>query len=188
MTSERLGKNIAIISATALLLAACSSTPEPTADTSTPAEETTSSTEVASGAPMQPTTPELSADELDAQQWGGASQDGLEAFAGDRIFFAYDSSELSSEARVTLMKQAQWLRHYPRVRISIEGHCDERGTREYNLALGERRASAVKNYLSALGVPASRMNTISYGKERPQVVGNDEGAWSQNRRGVLVVQ
>ncbi|NVJ71024.1 MAG: peptidoglycan-associated lipoprotein Pal [Alphaproteobacteria bacterium] len=187
MTSERLGKNIAIISAAALLLAACSTTPEPTTDTSA-STETSQDSSQASGQPTQPTTAPMTAEELDAQKWGGSSQDGLTAFAGDRVFFEYDSSEITDEARRTLAKQVEWLMHYPRVRVSIEGHCDERGTREYNLALGERRANAVKNYLIALGVPASRMNTISYGKERPAVVGNGESTWSQNRRGVLRVQ
>lgn len=187
MTSERLGKKIAIFSAAALILAACSEKPEPQADTP-PADETMQEDQSSSGQPDSVKTDELTAEELDAQKWGGASQDGLTSFAGDRVFFEYDSSEITDEARATLAKQAEWLMHYPRVRLSVEGHCDERGTREYNLALGERRANAVKNYLIALGVPASRMRTISYGKERPAVVGNGESTWSQNRRGVLVVQ
>jgi len=137
------------------------------------------------GKPEQPVTPQLSAEELDAQKWGGATQDGLGVFAGsDRVLFAYDSSELTDHGRATLARQAEWLAHYPRVEVTIEGHCDERGTREYNLALGARRATAVKNYLIALEVPASRLRTISYGKERPAEPGN----YSQNRRGVLVVQ
>src|SRR5690606_13012106 len=107
---------------------------------------------------------------------------------GDRVFFGYDRYDLAAEARATLEKQATWLQQYPNLVITIEGHADERGTREYNLALGERRANSVKNYLVALGVPASRITTISYGKERPAVVGSDEMAWSQNRRGVTVVQ
>ncbi len=187
MTSERLGKNIAIISAAALILAACSSTPEPQTDTSS-TDMSAEQTQTSTGQPDRVDTPVLSAEELDAQEWGGMSQRGLDVFAGDRVFFEYDSSEITAEARATLSKQASWLMHYPRVRISVEGHCDERGTREYNLALGERRATAVKNYLIALGVPASRMSTISYGKERPAVVGNGESTWSQNRRGVLRVQ
>ena len=121
-------------------------------------------------------------------QFGPGSQEDLNAQAGDRVFFAYDSSELSAEGRATLEKQAGWLKQYANVNITVEGHCDERGTREYNLALGERRAQAVKNYLVSLGVPAERLNTISYGKERPAVMGADESAWAQNRRGVTVVQ
>lgn len=117
----------------------------------------------------------------------GTQQD-LAQNVGDRVFFAYDHFDISDEARATLQKQATWLQQYPNLSITIEGHCDERGTREYNLALGERRANSVKNYLVGLGVPASRINTISYGKERPAVVGSDEAAYAQNRRGVTVVQ
>jgi peptidoglycan-associated lipoprotein len=186
MTSKRLGKNIAIISAAALLLAACSSKDTPPEDTTPPATEMEDSG--ASGRPDQPTTPPMSAEELDVQRMGSGNQNGLTNYAGDRIFFAYDSSELTAEARSTLAMQAKWLRNFPRVDVTVEGHCDERGTREYNLALGERRATAVKNYLISQGVPASRLKTISYGKERPAVVGNGESTWSQNRRGVLVVQ
>jgi len=115
------------------------------------------------------------------------SQQDLEASAGDRIFFAFDRSDISPEARETLSRQADWLRRYPNVTVTIEGHCDERGTREYNLALGERRAQAAKNVLVASGIPASRISTISYGKERPAVVGSTEEAYAQNRRAVTVV-
>jgi len=115
------------------------------------------------------------------------SQQDLEASAGDRVFFAFDRSDISAEARETLTRQADWLRRYPNVTVTIEGHCDERGTREYNLALGERRAQAVKNVLVALGIPASRITTISYGKERPIVVGSNEEAWAQNRVAVTTV-
>jgi peptidoglycan-associated lipoprotein len=106
---------------------------------------------------------------------------------GDRVFFGYDQYNVSDEARVTLDKQATWLQQYGNLNITVEGHADERGTREYNLALGERRANAVKNYLTAAGVSAARINTISYGKERPAVPGADESAWAQNRRGVTKV-
>ncbi|MFY7777861.1 MAG: peptidoglycan-associated lipoprotein Pal [Elstera sp.] len=105
---------------------------------------------------------------------------------GDRVFFAYDKFDLSADARRTLERQAAWLKQYASVRLAVEGHADERGTREYNLALGERRANAAKDYLVALGVPASRLTTVSYGKERPSVLGSNEAAWSQNRRGVSV--
>jgi peptidoglycan-associated lipoprotein len=116
----------------------------------------------------------------------GSEQD-LVATAGDRVFFAYDHSEISSEAQQILERQAQWLKRYPNVTVTIEGHTDERGTREYNLALGERRAEAVKNVLVALGIPAGRMTTISYGKERPAIPHSDETSYAQNRRGVTVV-
>lgn len=107
---------------------------------------------------------------------------------GDRVFFGYDSYELSPEARATLEAQASWLQQYSNLSITVEGHADERGTREYNLALGERRANATKNYLVALGVSPSRVNTISYGKERPAESGSDESAWSRNRRAVTDIQ
>jgi peptidoglycan-associated lipoprotein len=111
----------------------------------------------------------------------------LTSTVGDRVFFGLDKSDLSTEAHATLDRQVAWLRKYPSVTITVEGHCDERGTREYNLALGERRATAVKNYLVASGVDAGRVQTISYGKERPAVSGSTEAAWAQNRRAVTVV-
>ncbi len=104
----------------------------------------------------------------------------------DRVFFEYDSSQIDSEAQATLTKQAEWLKKYPNLNVTVEGHCDERGTREYNIALGERRANAAKKFLTGLGVAANRISTISYGKERPAVVGSDEGSWAQNRRAVTV--
>ena len=115
------------------------------------------------------------------------TQEDLVVNVGDRVFFNYNESDLSAEARATLDRQAAWLKKYPSVAATVEGHCDERGTREYNLALGDRRASAVKNYLVADGINASRVKTISYGKERPAVLGSNEAAWAQNRRGVTVV-
>lgn len=115
------------------------------------------------------------------------TQADLVANVGDRVFFGYDRYDLSPEARSVLEAQAQWLAQYPTLSITVEGHADERGTREYNLALGERRANSTKNYLVALGVSPSRINTISYGKERPAVPGSNDSAWSQNRRGVTKV-
>lgn len=127
----------------------------------------------------------------DIYNGNGSTQPGTEGdFAvnvGDRVFFGYDRYDLSPEARATLEKQAQWVNQYSGVTITVEGHCDERGTREYNLALGERRANSVKNYLVALGVDAGRIQTISYGKERPAVPGSDESSWAQNRRGVTKI-
>ena len=151
------------IAAAVLLLAACSSTP-----------------------PAQPGGP-------GPQAMGGpggfapCSQQDLAATAGDRVFFAYDHSDISSEGQQILQRQSEWLKRYPQVSITIEGHCDERGTREYNLALGERRAQAVKKVLVALGVPAARIQTISYGKDRPIVVGSDEAGYAQNRVGITTV-
>ncbi len=104
----------------------------------------------------------------------------------DRVLFDLDSSQLTAEAQQTLEVQANWLKQNANVNITIEGHCDERGTREYNIALGERRATAAKKFLVGLGVSANRVSTISYGKERPAVAGSDESAWSQNRRAVTV--
>lgn len=107
---------------------------------------------------------------------------------GDRVFFTTDSSSLTSEAMATLDKQAQWLNQYPNYRIMIEGHADERGTREYNIALGARRSSVVVNYLVSRGVNAQRITSQSFGKERPVAICNDISCWSQNRRAVTVVQ
>ena len=115
------------------------------------------------------------------------SQQDFVVNVGDRVFFESDSSELTSVAQATLDKQARWLSQYPRYTITVEGHADERGTREYNFALGARRAEAAKNYLAARGVPASRIRTISFGKERPVAVCNDISCWSQNRRAVTVL-
>jgi peptidoglycan-associated lipoprotein len=125
----------------------------------------------------------------DVTQGGPApgTQADLVVNVGDRIFFATDSYSLSAEARQVLDAQAAWLQQYPNLSVTIEGHADERGTREYNLALGERRANSVRNYLSALGIGPSRVNTVSYGKERPAVPGANESAWSQNRRSVTKV-
>ena len=104
----------------------------------------------------------------------------------DRVFFAYDSYSLAASAQATLNKQAKWLKANPSVAIAVEGHADERGTREYNLALGDRRASAVKDYLMSQGISSNRISTISYGKERPVKSGSNDTAWAQNRRSVSV--
>lgn len=105
----------------------------------------------------------------------------------DRVFFALDSSVVDSEGQAVLDGQAAWLKANSGTNITLEGHADERGTREYNIALGERRAAAAKSYLVSQGVEAARISTVSYGKERPAVVGNDDGSWSQNRRAVTVI-
>jgi peptidoglycan-associated lipoprotein len=150
------------VAAALLLLAACSSAPE------TPPP----------GGPGGPGGPPGG---IGRANIAPGSQEDLKESAGDRVFFAFNSSEITSEGREILARQAEWLRRYPNVTITVEGHCDERGTREYNLALGARRAQAAKDVLVAAGVPASRVSTISYGKERPIVVGHDEEAWAQNR-------
>jgi peptidoglycan-associated lipoprotein len=167
-------RKLLILSA-ALLLAAC--TDDDAVDTSMTGTDTTgvqtTGSDFGNGAPVNGVTP-------------GSQQD-LVVNVGDRIFFGYDESELSSEARMTLDKQAAWLKQYPNVTITVEGHADERGTREYNLALGERRANSVKTYLLSQGVDSSRINTISYGKERPAVAEANPAGWAQNRRAVTVV-
>ena len=164
----KFASNLATVFAAVLLLAACTSKPETAADTSGTG---TSGTQTAAMA----ATP------------APGSQEDLVVNVGDRVFFDYDRYELKPEARAQLEKQAAWLRNYPQVTVTVEGHCDERGTREYNLALGERRADSTRNYLVALGIDSNRIRVISYGKERPAVVGSDETAWAQNRRAVTVV-
>lgn len=116
------------------------------------------------------------------------SQEDLVASAGDRVFFDFDSAALRPDARSTLDRQGQWMATNGAVRVMIEGHTDDRGTREYNLALGQRRANAARDYLLARGVAGARMTTISYGLDRPAAVGANEQAWAQNRRAVTVVQ
>ncbi len=121
---------------------------------------------------------------------GSASPGSAQDFVvnvGDRIFFETDQTDISSNNRGTLDKQAQWLQQYPRYQVTIEGHADERGTREYSIALGARRATNTKNYLVSRGVAPNRIRTISYGKERPVAVCNDISCWSQNRRAVTVL-
>jgi peptidoglycan-associated lipoprotein len=115
------------------------------------------------------------------------SQQDFVVNVGDRVFFETDSTELTPQSRATLDKQAQWLQTYNRYTFTIEGHADERGTREYNIALGAARSQHVREYLSSRGIDASRMRTISYGKERPVAVCNDISCWSQNRRAVTVL-
>ena len=117
----------------------------------------------------------------------GSRADFLQNVAADRVYFNTDDYSIDAEDRQTLDSQVAWLQRNPNVRVTIEGHADERGTREYNLALGDRRANAAKNYLAARGIAPSRMTTISWGKERPVAEGSDESAWAQNRRAVTVL-
>ena len=125
-------------------------------------------------------------DQSGASAAPGSQQDFV-VNVGDRVFFETDSSELTEQARATLDKQAQWLSNYNRYSFTVEGHADERGTREYNIALGAKRAQNVREYLASRGIEASRMRTISYGKERPVAVCDDISCWSQNRRAVTVL-
>ena len=116
------------------------------------------------------------------------SQEDLVANVRDRVFFALDESSLSGDSRATLDRQAGWLGRYPQSAVQIAGNADERGTEEYNLALGQRRASAARDYLVARGVSAGRLSTISYGKNRPTALGSDEQAWAQNRNAITSVR
>ncbi|MBR0650054.1 peptidoglycan-associated lipoprotein Pal [Roseomonas terrae] len=132
-------------------------------------------------------------DQNAAQTGGGntirpGSQEDLVANVGDRVFFDFDSSQVRADQRPVLQRQAEWMGRYPDVRVQVEGNSDERGTREYNLALGQRRANSARDVLVASGVNGARITTISYGKDRPAALGSDETAWAQNRRAVTVVQ
>lgn len=153
-------RNTILTLAAVASLAACASRPEPTPT-----------------GPTAPTTPPVT-------QPSGPTPGSVEDFrvsVGDRVFFGYDRFDLSAEARSVLERQAAWLRQYPNVRILVAGNCDERGTREYNLALGARRAAAARDYLVSLGIAANRVETVSYGKERPLDARVNEEAWSVNR-------
>ena len=167
----------------ALGLAACQSTPEDTG-TSAGAGETTG-TEVSTDTVIVEEETTVAA--LDPSQPLPGSQEELVQSVGDRVFFDFDSAVLEADARRTLDRQSEWLRLFPEIALVIEGHADERGTREYNLALGERRANAVREYLITQGIGPSRLRTISYGKERPYALGHNEEAWALNRRGVSVI-
>jgi len=125
-----------------------------------------------------------------ANRAGGApgSQEDLTANVGDRVFFDYNMSTVRDDGRATLDRQAAWLAQYARVSVQIAGNCDERGTEEYNIAIGQRRASAVRDYLVAKGVASTRVTTISYGKDRPTALGSNEAAWAQNRNAITSVR
>ncbi|WP_242128387.1 peptidoglycan-associated lipoprotein Pal [Sphingobium sp. Sx8-8] len=116
----------------------------------------------------------------------GSQEDFVASVTSDRVLFGTDQYDIDAQDQQILQSQAAWLQQNPNVRVTIEGHCDERGTRDYNIALGERRANAAKNYLASLGIDSSRITTVSYGKERPAALGSDEAAWAQNRRAVTV--
>jgi peptidoglycan-associated lipoprotein len=160
------GLKFAAVAAT-LLLAGCETKPPAT---TAPPPETMSSNSSSTTSSIIP----------------GSAED-LKVNVGDTVHFDYDRYNVTDEDRGTLQKQAAWLAKYPQVRVTVEGHCDERGTREYNLALGARRANAVKEYLVSLGVSAGRLETISYGKERPMCTDSSESCYAQNRRGVTTI-
>lgn len=159
MKSPYAGLRFVAVAAAFLMVAACSST-----------DATTSATPSSSTSTVTP----------------GTQQD-LVTNVGDRVFFDTNKSNLKDEGKATLQRQAAWMKLYPKLTFTIEGHADERGTREYNLALGGRRANAVKDFLVSLGVDGSRLNTVSYGKERPVCLESNEDCWAQNRRAVTVV-
>lgn len=137
--------------------------------------------------PPKPKTTGVGATAATAGPVPGSQQD-LVQNVGDRVFFAFDKSNLSSESVATLGRQAAWLEKYPEVKVLVAGNCDERGTEAYNLALGWRRANAARDYLVAKGVSPSRIETISYGKDRPVALGSNEQAWAQNRNAITSVQ
>jgi len=176
------------IFAVAFLLAACESTTEEQATTggegtaqaaeteATQAAETTSAeaTEAVASEPIPGPEP--------------GTQEHLVVNVGDRVFFEFDKSRLTAEAEKTVTRLAAWLKQHPDTSLMVEGHADERGTREYNIALGARRANSVKDFLVVLGVDPNRLQTVSFGEERPAVLGSNEQAWAQNRRAVFVVE
>ena len=177
MKMNGLGKRFLTITAASIFLAACA--------TSETDMETVTESETESVVPVVP-TPDVTQNVLTSGPVPG-TQAHLVATVGDRVFFEYDQAELTPVARDILRRQAEWLRNNVEVSVVIEGHCDERGTREYNIALGDRRATAARNYMIALGISGDRMRTISYGKERPVAFGASQSAWSKNRRAVMVV-
>jgi len=173
MRLNTFGTKFLAVAAVGLFLAACEKAPETTAANTgagTAARPAAAATAPATTAAIAP----------------GSVQD-FQVNVGDRVFFDYDKFDVKPAGKATLDKQAAWLKRFGQWKVVIEGHADERGTREYNLALGERRANSVKAYLVNQGIPAARVTTISYGKERPVALGSNEAAWAQNRRGVTVL-
>jgi len=164
--------NLPVLVAAAFVLAACSSTGDNSGDTGSTGQSTSSGNAQVATAPAGPKP---------------GSQMDLTINVGDRVLFAFDSSALSAESRTTIERWAAWLKTYPANSVIVEGHADERGTREYNLALGERRADAARDYLVSLGINTNRVKVVSFGKERPAIAGSNENAWAQNRRAALVL-
>jgi len=167
----RMSNHLKLVSmAAVLVVAGCASKPKPAPE-----------------APPPPPPPSASVPgQVESTVVPGSVQD-FRVNVGDTVHFEYDRYAITSEDRDILQRQAAWLQKYQQVRVTVEGHCDERGTREYNLALGARRANAVKEYLVSLGVSSARVQTISYGKERPICTESNESCWAQNRRGVTTI-
>ena len=188
-------KRFLLLAAGAALLTACETASEIDAVATGASGSSAASTSTASSGTTSSATSSTSA----STSSSGASSDSTTSYSydtdpktafvkvGDRVLFGYDSSELDDDDRSILENQAKFLNQNPALKVTIEGHCDERGTREYNLALGEKRASAVKDYLISIGINSERISVVSYGKERPQVLGSNKAAWSMNRRSVTTI-
>ena len=183
-------KRMVALAAVLLIAAACESTPDDTAATAGDGDATETSSAQSSdsgGGDDAGGSDDVDVATVDSSGPIPGSQEDLVQNVGDRVFFEYDSAVLTPDGRRTLERQAEWLRLFPEHNVMIEGHCDERGTREYILALGERRASAARDYLIAFGMDPARVTTTSYGKERHYALGHNEESWSLNRRSVTVV-
>lgn len=179
-------KRLLVLIAAIGLLAACETAPKDGGTSSSDGAESSTAASTSSSS----SSSSSSSDATSGSSSASAAQSPSEELTkiGDRVFFDYDSSALSDDAKATLSAQAAFLSANPAVKITVEGHCDERGTREYNLALGDRRATAARDYLVAQGVDAARIRTISYGKERPSFIGSNPYAYSKNRRAVSVIR
>jgi len=175
--------------AAALLLAACETGPDNQANTggsggSETASQSTGGADDLTGGSGD--SGSVTSEDISGPEPG--TQEHLVVNVGDRVFFGFDAYQLSGEARATVERLAAWLKQYPSRQVTIEGHTDERGTREYNLALGAQRANAVRDYLIVMGIDPNRVETVSFGEERPAVRGSNEDAWAQNRRAVFAVE
>ena len=191
-------KRFLLLAAGAALLTACETASEIDAIASG-ASGSSATTSTASSGSSDSSSSSSSSSSTSSSGASGSSSDSTTTYSydtdpktalikvGDRVLFGYDSSELDDEDRSVLDNQAKFLNQNPSLKVTIEGHCDERGTREYNLALGEKRASAVKDYLISVGINSERVSVVSYGKERPQVLGSNKAAWSMNRRSVTTI-
>ncbi|MBK1667770.1 peptidoglycan-associated lipoprotein [Rhodovibrio sodomensis] len=177
--------------AAALLLAACETGPDNQANTGGSGQSRTASQSTGGADDLTGGGSGAGSGSVSSQNMAGpepGTQEHLVVNVGDRVFFGFDEYQLSSEAQATVEKLAAWLKQHPSKQVTIEGHADERGTREYNLALGAQRANAVRDYLIVMGIDPNRVETVSFGEERPAVPGSNEDAWAQNRRAVFVVQ
>ena len=182
--------NLPLVVAAAFILAACATPSDDGANSGSGGKTAVTSSSASSSSPSAPVTAKTIAPTSTAESSPTGAKPGsqldLEITIGDRVFFGFDKSTLTSSARNQIERWGAWLITYPQNKLIIEGHADERGTREYNLALGERRANSAKDYLMTYGVSASRISVISYGKERPVDSGSNPLAWSKNRRSVTV--